>query len=170
MTQVFWGFNLNGVLVMEQDTEYIKQKMLQYQTDIAPLVRYLPWLETATASSASTLYSGQGMEESGALSFPVYDSTLMSFIKVATNSPLMDRNYPYVYTRRFIKTPEDERRLIDSADYKSWDVLCGILSRYVLGGRTKAVLWSQGVSEQIFYKLLMKMSEIVTEWDAERNL
>jgi hypothetical protein len=94
----------------------------------------------------------------------------MSFIKVATNSPLMDRNYPYVFTRRNIKTPADERRAIESADYKDWGIICGILSKYVLGGRTRAALWSQGVSERIFYLCISKMLDIVTRWNAERNL
>ena len=155
---------------MEKDTEYLKELMAQRQTDMAPLMKYLPWLEQVKASSVSTMYNGEGMDQAGSLSFPVYDSTLMSFIKVATNSTFMDRNYPYVYTRRQIKTAEDERRLIDSAQYKDWDLLCGILSKYVLGGRTKGILWSQGVSEQIFVKILVKMNEIVTQWDAERNL
>ena len=155
---------------MEKDEEYLKVKMAQYRSDIEPLVRFLPWLEQSSEKQMATLYNGQGMDQPGSLSFPVYDSTLMSFIKTASVSPLMDRNYPYVYTRKRINTPADERQIIDEADYKNWDILCGILSKYVLGGRTKAVLWSQGVSEQIFYKIVAKMNDIVTEWNASRNL
>lgn len=155
---------------MDQDTEYVRQLMAQYKNDVAPLLRYLPWLKKATAQSAMTMYQGQGNEGEGMLSFPIYDSTLMSFVKTATASQLMDRNYPYVYTRRNIKTPEQERKIIDSCTYREWDVLRGILSRYVLGGRTKGLLWSQGVSEQIFCLVLEKMDGIITEWDAQGNL
>ena len=154
---------------MDNDVEYIKELIAQYRADIAPLLKYLPWLREATFASTVTMYRGQDAGE-GTLSFPVYDSTLMSFIKVATDSPLMDRNYPYVYTRKRITNPEQERDIIVACDYKSWDVLKGIFSRYVLGGRTKGMLWSQGVSEQIFCLVLEKMEEIVTEWDAERNI
>ncbi|MCQ2525350.1 MAG: hypothetical protein MJ130_01155 [Lachnospiraceae bacterium] len=154
---------------MDNDIEYIKELMAQYKADIEPLMKYLPWLREATAASAMTMYRGESMGE-GSLAFPVYDSTLMSFIKVANDSALIDRNYPYVYTRKRITTPAQERDIIVACDYKSWDVLKGIFSRYVLGGRTKGVLWSQGVSEQIFCLVLEKMQEIVTEWDAERNL
>ena len=155
---------------MDHESEYLKEQMNKHRQEIEPLVKYLPWLEQASPSSASTIYKGDGLNSDTSLAFPVYDSTLLSFIKVATNSPLMDRNYPYVYTRRRINSPEDERRLIESADYKEWDVICGILSKYVLGGRTRAVLWSQGVSERIFYLCINRMLQIVTEWNAERNI
>ncbi|MBR4277989.1 MAG: hypothetical protein IKQ28_06090 [Lachnospiraceae bacterium] len=156
--------------MQENDTEYMREKMAEYRKELEPLVRYLPWLEQATEKTASSIYRGNGLDSPNALAVPVYDSTLMSFIKEATASAFMDRNYMYIYTRKSIKSPEDERRLIESADYKSWDVLCGILSNYVLGGRTRAVLWSQGASERIFYLCVSKMLQIVTEWNAERNL
>ena len=155
---------------MDRESEYLKEQMNKHRQEIEPLVKYLPWLEQASPSSASTIYRGDGLDSKTSLAFPVYDSTLMSFIKVATNSPLMDRNYPYVYTRRVINGPEDERKIIESADYKEWGTICGILSKYVLGGRTRAVLWSQGVSERIFYLCINRMLQIVTEWNAERNI
>jgi len=154
---------------MDNDIEYLRELMAQYKADIQPLLRYLPWLREATAASAMTMYRGESMGE-GSLSFPVYDGTLMSFIRLATDSALIDRNYPYVYTRKRITTPEQERDIIVACTYKDWDTLKGIFSKYVLGGRTKGTLWSQGVSEQIFCLVLEKMNEIVTEWDAERNL
>lgn len=155
---------------MENDIEYLKEKMAQYRRDIAPLLRYLPWLKEATASSAMKMYKNEEHGSEGSLAFPVYDSTLLSFIKTATASSLMDRNYLYVYSRKNIKTPAQERDIISTCNYKSWDTLCGILSRYVLGGRTKGILWSQGVSEKIYCLILEKMNEIVTEWDSEKNL
>ena len=154
----------------DNDTEYMKEKMAEYRRELEPLVKYLPWFEQASEKSASTIYKGNGLDAPGALSFPVYDATLMSFIKEASNSSLLDRNYQYIYTRKDIRNCHDERDLIAAADYKNWDILCGILSRYVMGGRTRGVLWSQGVSEKIFYLCLTKMLEIVTEWNSERNL
>ncbi len=159
-----------GKTKMDNDIEYMKEKMADYRRALEPLLRYLPWFEQASDKPASTYYKGSGLDKEGSLSFPVYDATLMAFIKDARYSPLMDRNYQYFYTRKAIKTPEDERRIIAAADYKNWDVLCGILSRYVLGGVTKGIIWNQGVSERIFYLCLTKMLEIVTEWNSERNL
>ena len=71
----------------------------------------------------------------------------------------------YIYSRKRIRTPEDERRVIKTATIREWDVLCGILSKYVLGGNTKAYLWTQAVQENIFYLVLNKMREIVEYWD-----
>ena len=104
------------------------------------------------------------------MTIPVYDSNLMSFVKEAANSPLMDRNYPYVYTRNHIRTHEDERRIITRAGVKEWDILRGILSKYVLGGRTKSALWSQGVQENIFYLVLRQMVQIIEYWDQPLNI
>ncbi len=154
----------------ENDFEYMKNKMADYRRGLEPLVKYLPWFEQASEKSASSMYNGNGLDKEGSLSFPVYDATLMSFIKEASYSQFMDRNYQYIYTRKAIRDAQDERDLIAQADYRSWDILCGILSRYVMGGRTKGIIWSQGVSERIFFLCLSKMLEIVTEWNAERNL
>lgn len=72
----------------------------------------------------------------------------------------MNRNYPYVYTRNRIRNHDDERKLIAGAGGRDWDMLCGILSKYVLGGRTKAALWSEAVEENLFFLVLEKMRKI----------
>ena len=53
-----------------------------------------------------------------------------------------------------------------ACDWREWDSLRGILSKYVLGGQTKAALWSEGVTEKIFYLTIMKMQEIIDYWDS----
>jgi hypothetical protein len=60
---------------------------------------------------------------------------------------------------------DDERRAIENASLKEWDILCGILSKYVLGGQTKGTLWSEAVQERIFYLVIQKMCEIIEFWD-----
>jgi hypothetical protein len=76
----------------------------------------------------------------------------------------MDKNYRYTYTRNNIGGVEDERRRIAAAELQDWDILRGILSRYVLGGRIKGTLWSDAVKEDIFYLVLTKMKEIIEFW------
>ena len=44
-------------------------------------------------------------------------------------------------------------------------MLRGILSKYVLGGRTKGYLWSQGLQENIYYLVLKQMQKIIEYWD-----
>ena len=99
------------------------------------------------------------------MSFPIFDGTLLSFIKEAGNTSFMDKNYVYVYSRLGLKTPEDEKKVIESATIQEWNVLCGILTRYVQGGMTQSYLWRQGMTESIFYLVLLKMKEIVEYWD-----
>lgn len=149
---------------MEQETEYRQKQVEEYKTAIMPLLRYLPWLEQSAGTSVSRNYNGANVEESS-ISFPVYDSNLLSFIKEAGKSTFMDRNYRYIYTRNHIKDHDDERRIIKNADINSWGILCGILSKYVMEGRTKGVIWNEAVRERIFYLVIKRMSEIIEFWD-----
>ncbi len=149
-------------------SEYLRALMQDYKMKIKPLVAYLPWLQQATEKACVSNYSENGIKDSS-ISFPVYSSDFMGFIKACSVSGLMDRNYPYVYSRRAIKNHDEERRVIIGASWKEWDVLCGILSKYVLGGRTQATLWNEGISEQIFYLTVSKMQEITDFWDGNAN-
>ena len=144
--------------------EYLRALAQDYKMKISPLTPYLPWLGQAAEKAVVSNYSDNGVADSS-ISFPVYSSELMGFIKACNISGLMDRNYPYVYSRKAIKTHDEERRLIVGATWKEWDILCGILSKYVLGGRTRSALWKEGVTEQIFYLTVSKMQEIVDFWE-----
>ncbi len=151
---------------MEQNMEYRQQVVQEYKRIVSPLLVYLPWLVKNAGQPGSTAYRGdEASENTAGFSFPVYDSTLMGFIREASKSALMERNYSYTYTRNRIRTHDDERRLIQAAELKDWDILRGILSKYVLGGRTKAVLWSEAVRESIFALVLDRMRKIIEFWD-----
>ncbi len=149
---------------MEQEMEYIQQVMAENKKILMPLLRFLPWLEQKSGQSVSTNYQGEGFGDHS-MTFPVYEGTLMSFVREASKSPLMERNYKYVYTRNHLKSHEEERRVIAAATWKEWDILRGILSKYVMGGRVKGTLWNEGVQERIFYLVLKKMKEIIEYWD-----
>ncbi len=134
-----------------------------YRDDVNKLAEYLSWLEDKSGKMISQLYSADGIGTSS-VSFPVYDSTLMSFIKVAENTCFMDRNYRYVYTRNRLKTPEDALAYIEKATILQMDQLGGILSYYILGGRTRAMLWSEGMDSTVFYHLVKKSKELIDFW------
>lgn len=149
---------------MEQGIQYRRGQVRDYKRQIEPLMRYLPWLEQSAGSSVSRNYNGS--EQGGqTIAFPVYDGTLLNFVREAEKTGLMERNYRYIYTRNRIRSHEDERRIIQNAGIDEWNILCGILSNYVLGGRTKGVLWNEGVKERIFYLLIKRMCEIIDYWD-----
>ena len=154
---------------MEQNLEYRQQLLMDYKQTVVPFLRYLPWFEKNAGQKGSTLYEGPDATEN-AMRFPVYDATLMSFVREISKSSLMDRNYSYVYTRNRIKTHDDERRLITSAELDDWGILRGILSKYVLGGMTKGYLWSQAMQENIFYLILKQMQKIIEFWDKPLDL
>ena len=103
------------------------------------------------------------------MTFPVYDGTLLRFIKTAQDSSLINRNYTYTYSRNRIRTTQDELRFIQNATIKEMGDLWGILSRYVLKGMTKAALWSEGVKNGVFLALLLKMEEILQFWDKQKK-
>lgn len=145
---------------MENDLEYRQKLIAEYKQQIEPLLRYLPWLEQHAGEQVSSIYRAEEMRESN-FSIPVYDSTLLAFVREASKSKLMDRNYPYVYTRNHLVNHDAERKQILRASLKEWNVLRGILSKYVMGGRTKATLWSEAVTEQIFYLVLKQMRDLV---------
>ncbi|MBR5577971.1 MAG: hypothetical protein IKW28_03130 [Lachnospiraceae bacterium] len=149
-----------GMLSSEEVVEY-------YRADAMKLFRYLSWLETKTGQSTSSYYGADGIA-TNSIAFPVYDSTLLSFVKEAENTCFMDRNYVYVYTRNRLKTGKDELRLIEKATIRDMDNMAGILSHYILGGRRKAALWSQGVSNGVYVALLKKMKDLIEYWDGER--
>ena len=158
-----------GKVFMEQGTEYRQQQIEEYKRAVVPLLRYLPWLEQNAGQAGGGFYQNPEATENS-MSIPVYDSTLMNFVREAQRSSLMDRNYPYVYTRNRIRTHEDERRVIAAAELKDWGILQGILSKYVMGGQTKSRLWMEAVKENIFLLVLKKMQEIIEYWDKSFTL
>lgn len=151
-------------MIGNTDKDYMRNLAEKYKQELAPLLRYLDWLQKSQGTKGSTNYNGT---ENGnnTISFPIYDSTLLGFVKEAGKTTLMDKNYVYVYSRLHLQTPEDERQAIKRASLQEWNVLCGILTRYVRGGMTQSYLWTQGMEEGIFYLVLAKMKEVIEYWD-----
>lgn len=141
-----------------------EQIVEKYTSLIEPLFVYIPWLEKVSGGQGSSVYGSNGIAQNS-LAFPVYDSTLLQFVKQVSETELMNPNYAYVYSWNHLRTVEDELRFIEHAGLYEIDVLEGILSHYVLGGRTKGRLWGQAIEKGIFLKILLKMKELVDYWD-----
>lgn len=153
-----------AVYMDREDIEYRQQIVNTYKPDVERLIRYLPWLEEKAGSSVQETFEGSGIKGSS-ITFPVYDGTLMSFIKEVQRTGLLDRNYPYIYSRHRLRTVKDELRAIEQTGIREMDVLKGILSRYVLGGMTKGRLWTEAVYNRIFLNVVRKMKENLEFWD-----
>lgn len=149
---------------MENENTYRQELMNKYREIFKDLFRYIPWFEQKKGMKAFKLYSGDNLP-SNSVSIPVYDSTLLAFVKEMQRSGLMDRNYVYVYSRLGLKTVQDEINAIESAGLKDMDVILGIMAKYVLGGMTKGTLWTQAEEEGIFYYSLLKIKDLLDVWD-----
>lgn len=147
----------------KDDIEYRRRVVNEYRPDVERLVRYLPWLEEKAGRIVSENFEGSGIGEHS-IPFPVYDSTLLSFIKDAQRTKLLDRNYVYTYSKHKIRTTGDELKAISQAEIAQMDVLKGILSKYVMGGMTKGRMWTEAVQNRIFLKVVQKMKEILDFW------
>lgn len=148
----------------ETDKKYLQEMSKKYKQELTPLLGYFHWLEQNAGIDSSTQYDG-GESAGRTMSFPIFDSTLLNFIREAQQTSFMDNNYVYVYSRLGLTTPADEKKVIEQATIADWNVLCGILTRYVKGGMTQSYLWRQGMRESIFYLIMAKMKEIVEYWD-----
>ena len=153
---------------MDSDKLSVEEMVEYYKPDVEELAVYIPWLETHKGGESSSVFTGEGVEKNS-ITVPVYDTTLMNFVKAAQASRLMNRNYVYVYSRNRIRTEADEHRFIRNATIKEMGDLWGILSKYILKGMTKAALWSEGVRNGVFLELLLKMKEILAYWDRQRS-
>ena len=130
-----------------------------YRPDVERLVYFLPWLEGKTGKDVTTSYEGD--EHHTTLAFPVYDEILLGFLNELSTTIFMDYNYRYFYSRHQVKNYKDELVWIDKADIMTMDILKSILSRYMLGGMTKAYLWTEGIEHQVFLKAVKKAKEII---------
>lgn len=144
----------------ELDIDARKNLIQRYRPDAKRLVRYISWLETKQGSDVMNSYEGEGVQKT-TFTFPVYDSTLLGLIKTAKETQFITRNYQYVYSRNRIKDTEQEKKMIRNATLRDMELLSGILSKYVLGGMTKSVLWAEGVEKGIFLEILYRMREIL---------
>ena len=134
----------------------------RYKDDVATLTPYMNWLKEHTSQQVAESYSNSELSRS--MPFPVYDSNLLSFVKQAQQTNMINRNYTYVYTRNHIVTYKDELLFISDADIMDMDDLAGILSRYILEGQTKGTVWAEGVYTGVLYQLVYKMDDLIHFW------
>lgn len=149
---------------MEQDLEYRRSLMESYKKKIEPLFRYVTWLEAKQGQKVSSTYTGDD-KGNRTMAFPVYDSTLLGFVKEVQRSGLTDRNYVYQYRHYRMETPAEELAEINNVTIKNVELLTGVLSKYVCEGMTKGRMWSLAVEEGIFLAILLKFKELFDLWD-----
>lgn len=148
-----------------QEESLREQIVNEYRGDLERLLRYLPYLDKRKGKDVQSFYDGDGTFK--VIPVPVYDSTLLQFVKEAKKTKFVFRNYPYTYRRHKLSTPEDERNAIEKCALRDIDIIRGIISKYVLEGQTKSYMWTRGVEERIFVVALDKMRRLFAEYDAQ---
>ena len=130
-----------------QDSEKLSRDgvIALYQDDTMKLLRYEGWLQTASGKNASDIYKGEGIE-ANSMPVPVYDSTLLSFVKEAKATHFMNRNYVY---------------MVERCTLMETDVLGDILSKYILKGEVRGAYWTEGVKNGIFLAILLRLKELL---------
>lgn len=131
----------------------------KYEADILKLSRYIPYFTEKRDSSVAQDYDGSLGKSS--MSFPVYEGTLMSFVREAQKTVFMDRNYVYAYSKRRIKTNAAEETAIEKATIKDLDLLNGVMSKYVMEGMRISGVWQDAVARGLFLRVLEKSKELL---------
>lgn len=131
----------------------------KYRPDITKLYRYVSYFIDKKGKDVANDYDGKLGHSS--LKFPVYDGTLMSFIKEARQTVFMDRNYIYAYRKRRITTPREEEAAIARVTIKDIDFLNAVLSKYIMEGMRKTGMWQDAVERHLFLDVLIKYKELL---------
>ena len=143
---------------MEQDEKQSTKIRNEYMADVELLSKYMHWIEKKSGQKVHSYYDGD--EGQKLIQIPVYDSTLLAFVKDARKTKLMDRNYRYTYTRYKIKSVDDELRLLKHAHLRDIDLFKGILSSYVMRGQSKGSVWSDAMEQGVFLELMRRMTAL----------
>lgn len=152
-----------------QEQNVREQILEQYTPDVKKLTAYLPWLQKVKGEDAASTYEGEGKDKETLLSIPVFDSTLLAFVKEAEKTQFVNKNYPYVYTRYRINSHEMERMILREAKINEMDKFTGIISKYVLEGKRRPAAWKDAISERIFQTALEALSELFFRYTAEEK-
>jgi len=141
----------------KEELTFIQQYIKKYDEDFQKLAPYIAYFEEKAGQAIWHEYDGEQGHSS--MAFPVYDGTLMSFVRTAQKTVFMDRNYFYAYTKRRIKTPKQEEQALLNATIKDDDLLNAVISKYVTEGMRKTGVWQDAVTRGLFLNALKKHKE-----------
>ena len=79
---------------LESEKKSIDEMLCEYREVVGEISKYLPWLEAKSGEKPMSLYEPEGAKNT--ISIPVYDSTLLSFVKMLDKTGRMNKNYDYV--------------------------------------------------------------------------
>ena len=142
---------------MQSENTLADKMITTYGRELEMLFSFIPYF-SGNNTFAKKYDGAQGKSN---LDFPVFDSVLLDFVKKASKTKLMDRNYPYVYSRYHLRTHDDERKFIERSTIRDVDALRGLMSKYVLEGMHRGPAWAEGAREGIYLNVLLKFKEFM---------
>ena len=148
-----------------QEANLREQIIEEYKDDLTKLLRYLPFMEKKSGKDVQSFYEGDG--ENKVIPVPVYDSTLLGFVKEVKTTKFINKNYPYIYRRWRIPTPKEERVAMETATIRDIELFRGIISKYVLEGQTRSVMWTRAVEERIFVTALSRLRSMFFDYSKD---
>ena len=148
-----------------QEVNLREQIIEEYKDDLTKLLKYLPFLEKKGGKDVQSFYEGDG--ENKVIPVPVYDSTLLGFVKEAKKTKFIYKNYPYIYRKWRIPTPKEERVAMETATIRDIDLFRGIMRKSVLEGQRKAVMWTMAVEERIFVTALQRLRSLFFDYSKD---
>lgn len=151
--------------MFENEKNSTDELLKEYKDEVVALSKYIPWFEAKQGQNVMSMYTPEGGVPSRQMAIPTYDSTLLSFVNHFKTSKHLNKNYHYVYSRYSIRSVADEFRMIDRARIQEMDILFSILSSYIIKGRTKGMVWKEGVENGVFLACVSKMRELIEFWD-----
>lgn len=146
---------------MQKDQRLSREEIIYlFQDDAMQLLQYYSWIKKKSGTQTGAFYKGDDIEKNS-MAVPVYDSTLLNFIKTAKGTEFMNRNYVYTFSRYRLKTPEDEIRLISTCTLQDIRVIGDILSMYCYKGDVKSAIWTDGLKNGVYLVILNKLKELL---------
>lgn len=150
--------------MIENERQSVENIVSEYKETVEELCKFLPWLERRSAGEVMSIYD-PNRESSFTMGIPIYDGTLLRFVKYLETTKFMNKNYEYVYRRNGMRDSKDELRMIQRVGIQQIDVLGAILSKYTLKGKVKGVVWKEGMDNGVFLATVKKLKELIEFWD-----
>lgn len=152
---------IQGGIGMIESEKLTRQELLETFTDDAKLLlKYVSWLQNCDGQQLSANYDGEGIEEHS-MSFPIYDSKLLAFMKDVKRTKFLNKNYVYTYSKYIIKTDQDEKKMIEKCTIRDIRILGDILSKYAIKGSTISTVWKVGVQNGVYLAVILKLKEVL---------
>ena len=146
---------------MQKDVRLSREEIIfLYKDEAVKLMQFYNWVKKNSGQDLGSLYTGDDIEKSS-MAVPVYDSTLLSFIKTAKGTEFMNRNYIYTYSRLRIKTAQNEIDTIKDCSLQDIKVIGDILSNYCYKGDVRGAVWNEGLKNGVYLALLEKLKELL---------